>query len=86
MIDDESHVRVAVDRCRTLNQLKLYGIAAALSEQLTQSAALSLPFDDRLSLLVERELCLVTSNSYERPSRCICIATSFATNASTPLI
>src|SRR4051794_4712838 len=39
----------------TLNQLKLYGMAAALSEQLTQSAALSLPFEDRLGLLVERE-------------------------------
>jgi len=36
----------------TLNQLKLYGMAAALTEQLTQSAALSLPFEDRLGLLV----------------------------------
>jgi DNA replication protein DnaC len=40
----------------TLNQLKLYGMAAALSEQLTQSAALGLPFEDRLGLLVEREV------------------------------
>jgi|SRR5690348_6571810 len=40
----------------TLNQLKLYGMAAALTEQLTQSAALSLPFEDRLGLLVEREV------------------------------
>jgi DNA replication protein DnaC len=39
----------------TLNQLKLYGMAAALSEQLTQSAVSSLPFEDRLGLLVERE-------------------------------
>jgi DNA replication protein DnaC len=30
----------------TLNQLKLYGMAAALSEQLTQSTALSLPFEE----------------------------------------
>ena len=40
----------------TLNQLKLYGMAAALTEQLTQSTALSLPFEDRLGLLVEREV------------------------------
>jgi DNA replication protein DnaC len=40
----------------TLNQLKLYGMAAALTEQLSQSAALSLPFEDRLGLLVEREV------------------------------
>jgi hypothetical protein len=32
----------------TLNQLKLYGMAVALTEQLTQSTALSLPFEDRL--------------------------------------
>jgi DNA replication protein DnaC len=36
--------------------LKLHGMAAALSEQLTQSAALGLPFEDRLGLLVEREV------------------------------
>ena len=35
----------------TLNRLKLYGMAAALSEQLTQSAALSLAFEERLGLL-----------------------------------
>ena len=40
----------------TLNRLKLYGMAAALSEQLTQSAATSLAFDERLGLLVEREV------------------------------
>lgn len=40
----------------TLNQLKLYGIAAALSEQLTQSAAASLSFEERLGLLVDREV------------------------------
>ena len=40
----------------TLNQLKLHGMANALSEQLTQTTAQSLPFEDRLGLLVEREL------------------------------
>lgn len=40
----------------TLNRLKLYGMAAALSEQLTQSTASSLAFEDRLTLLVEREV------------------------------
>lgn len=40
----------------TLNRLKLYGIAAALAEQLTQSAAASLAFEERLGLLVEREV------------------------------
>ncbi len=40
----------------TLNQLKLHGMAIALSEQMTQTTAQSLPFEDRLGLLVEREL------------------------------
>ena len=40
----------------TLNRLKLYGMAAALSEQLTQSAATGLAFDDRLALLLDREV------------------------------
>ena len=40
----------------TLNQLKLHGMAAALSEQLTQSAALSLAFEERLGLIVDREV------------------------------
>jgi len=39
----------------TLNRLKLYGMAAALSEQLTQSAAASLAFEERLGLLIDRE-------------------------------
>lgn len=40
----------------TLNRLKLYGIAAALGEQLTQSAAGSLAFEERLGLLIDREM------------------------------
>jgi hypothetical protein len=40
----------------TLNRLKLYGMAAALSEQLTQSAAMGLAFDERLALLLDREV------------------------------
>ncbi len=40
----------------TLNQLKLHGMAIALSEQMTQTTAQSLAFEDRLGLLVEREL------------------------------
>jgi DNA replication protein DnaC len=40
----------------TLNRLKLYGMAAALSEQLTQSAATSLGFEERFGLLLDREL------------------------------
>jgi DNA replication protein DnaC len=39
-----------------LNRLKLYGMAAALSEQLTQSAAHGLAFEERFGLLVEREV------------------------------
>lgn len=39
-----------------LNGLKLHGMAAALTEQLTQSAAQGLPFEERLGLLVEREV------------------------------
>jgi len=40
----------------SLNRLKLHGMAAALTEQLTQSAAQSLAFEERFGLLVEREL------------------------------
>ncbi len=40
----------------TLNQLKLYGMAAALTEQLTQSAASHLAFEERLGLIVDREV------------------------------
>jgi len=40
----------------TLNQLKLHGMAIALAEQMTQTTAQGLPFEDRLGLLVEREL------------------------------
>ena len=40
----------------TLNRLKLHGMAAALSEQLTQSAAMGLAFDERLALLLDREV------------------------------
>ena len=39
----------------TLNRLKLYGMAAALTEQLTQSAASHLAFEERLGLIVDRE-------------------------------
>ena len=39
----------------SLNRLKLHGMAAAFSEQMTQSAASGLAFEDRLGLLVERE-------------------------------
>ena len=39
----------------SLNRLKLYGMATALSEQMTQSAASGLAFEDRFGLLVERE-------------------------------
>jgi len=40
----------------TLNRLKLYGIATALSEQLTHSASCGLGFEERLGLLVDREV------------------------------
>lgn len=39
----------------TLNRLKLHGMAAAFSEQMTQSAASGLAFEERMGLLVERE-------------------------------
>ena len=40
----------------SLNCLKLYGMAAAFAEQLTQSAAHGLAFEERFGLLVEREV------------------------------
>jgi DNA replication protein DnaC len=39
----------------TLNRLKLLGMAIALNEQMAQPAAQQLPFEDRLTLLLERE-------------------------------
>jgi DNA replication protein DnaC len=39
----------------TLNRLKLLGMALAFSEQMTQSAAQGLAFEERLTLLLERE-------------------------------
>ena len=39
----------------TLNRLKLLGMAVALSEQMTQNAAQELAFEERLTLLLERE-------------------------------
>jgi DNA replication protein DnaC len=39
----------------TLNRLKLLGMALAFSEQMTQSAAQELAFEERLTLLLERE-------------------------------
>jgi len=39
-----------------LNRLKLHGMVAALAEQLTQSAAMSLSFEERLGLLLDREV------------------------------
>ena len=39
----------------TLNRLKLHGMVAALREQLSQSAAASLSFEERLGLIVDRE-------------------------------
>jgi len=39
----------------TLNRLKLYGMALALSEQMTHTAAQSLAFEERLAFLLDRE-------------------------------
>ncbi len=39
----------------SLNRLKLHGMAAAFCEQMTQSVAAELAFEDRFGLLVERE-------------------------------
>lgn len=38
-----------------LNQLKLYGIAKALQDQMSNSAAFSMSFEDRLGLLIDYE-------------------------------
>jgi DNA replication protein DnaC len=56
----------------SLNRLKLYGMAAALSEQLTQSAAHGLAFEERFGLLVERE---VVHRENRRLSRLLQLAT-----------
>ena len=40
----------------SLNRLKLFGMAAALAEQATQSTAHGLAFEERFGLLVEREV------------------------------
>ena len=56
----------------SLNRLKLYGMAAALSEQLTQSLAHGLAFEERFGLLVERE---VVHRENRRLSRLLQLAT-----------
>lgn len=38
----------------TLNVLRLLGMAAAFAEQQTNVAAMSLPFDERFAMLVDR--------------------------------
>jgi len=40
----------------TLNRLKLHGMALALSEQMTHSAAQQLAFEERIALMLEREV------------------------------
>src|ERR1039457_2325917 len=40
----------------TLNGLKLHGMALGLSEQMTHTAAQGLAFEERLALLLEREV------------------------------
>ena len=50
----------------SLNRLKLYGMAAALSEQLTQSTAHSLAFEERFGLLVDRETAWRDTRRLER--------------------
>ena len=44
------------DTLQRLGELRLAGMAAALEEQLTNSACASLGFEERLALLVDREL------------------------------
>lgn len=44
------------DTLARLRELKLAGMAAAVEEQLTNSAAASLAFEERLALLVDREV------------------------------
>ena len=39
-----------------LNRLKLHGMALALSEQMTNTAAQQLAFEERIALLLEREV------------------------------
>ena len=56
----------------SLNRLKLHGMAAALSEQLTQSAAHGLAFEERFGLLVERE---VVHRENRRLTRLLQVAT-----------
>jgi DNA replication protein DnaC len=55
----------------SLNRLKLHGMAAALSEQLTQSTAQGLSFEERLALLVDRE---ITYRDNRRLSRLLQLA------------
>ena len=56
----------------SLHRLKLFGMAAALSEQLTQSAAHGLAFEERFGLLVERE---VVHRENRRLTRLLQVAT-----------
>lgn len=54
-----------------LNRLKLHGMSLALEEQITLGAARDLGFEDRLGLLVERE---VTHRDDRRLTRLLQVA------------
>lgn len=54
----------------TLTQLKLTGMAAALSEQMTQASCHSLAFEERFALIVERELAYRENRRLTRLLQC----------------
>lgn len=51
---------------RTLRDLKLYGMADALEQQLGQPSTYDLPFEERLGLLVDREVSLRDTRRLQR--------------------
>lgn len=54
----------------TLTRLKLTGMAAALSEQMTQASCHSLSFEERFALVVERELAYRENRRLTRLLQC----------------
>ena len=48
-----------------LNRLKLHGMAIALSEQMTNTAAQQLAFEERIALLLEREVTHLENRAWD---------------------
>ena len=69
--NDETHIMMTQQTLTQLRSLKLGGMGDALQEQLSQPGMIDLSFEERLALLVERE---VASRDDRRRARLLSMA------------